>query len=117
MPALEELHKRYQGKPFTILTIDVGESAAKVKKFIAKEGYSFKILLDEKSSVSEQYKITKHPVGILIDEQGNQMALAFGYREWNAKAMLDLIDGLIAGISEDKKTEQISGSTAQRALK
>ena len=105
MPALEELHQRYQGKPFTVLTIDVAESAAKVKKFIAKDGYSFKVLLDEKGSVSDQYKITNHPVAILLDEQGNQMAIALGYREWNSKAMLDLIDKLIAGISENKKTE------------
>ena len=87
------------------MTIDVDESAAKVKKFIAENGYSFKVLLDEKGAVSERYKITKHPVGILIDEQGNQIALALGYREWNAKPMLDLIDGLIAGISENKETE------------
>ena len=87
------------------MTIDVEESAKKVKKFISADDYSFKVLLDEKGAVSELYEITKHPVGILIDEQGNQIAVAFGFREWNAKAMLDLIDRLIAGISESKNTE------------
>ena len=94
MPSLESLAKRYQDTPFKILLVDVGESAATVRSFIRKSHYGFTPALDENSVVAQRYGVRSHPVKFLLDRQGNLLAKAIGYRDWDTDAMHALVEAL-----------------------
>jgi peroxiredoxin len=96
LPSLENLHQDYKGKPFNVVLISVKESAASVKKLIQGKGYSLKVLLDKKGTVSSQYNILSHPAKFLIDKKGNLIAWALGYREWDSKEMKQVVNLLIS---------------------
>ncbi|HDZ62244.1 MAG TPA: TlpA family protein disulfide reductase [Nitrospirae bacterium] len=91
MPSLENLHQHFKDKPFTLLSIDVGESGDTVREFISKQDMSFTVLLDEDTQVSSKFGVRSHPMKFLIDKKGNIAGVAFGYREWDDDEMKSLI--------------------------
>ncbi len=77
------------------MAIDVGESKETVLKFVEDRDLSFTFLLDEDSQVSAQYGVRSHPMKFLIDKQGNLIGISQGYKEWDSKEMISLIEMLI----------------------
>lgn len=77
------------------MAIDVGESKETVLKFVEDRDLSFTFLLDEDSQVSAQYGVRSHPMKFLIDKQGNLIGISQGYKEWDSKEMISLIELLI----------------------
>ena len=54
----------------TVLPINSGEPSAKVAKFAKNKGYTFRILLDSDSAVSDAYHIYGVPIYFLVDKKG-----------------------------------------------
>ena len=77
------------------MTIDVGESKETVLKFVEERDLSLTFLLDKDSQVSAQYGVRSHPVKFLIDKQGNLIGISQGYKEWDSREMISLIELLI----------------------
>lgn len=96
MPSLESLHQHFNGKPFILLAIDVGEKKEIVQKFVRSRGLSFKFLLDKDGHVSARYGIRSHPTKFLIDTEGNLIGRALGYSEWDTDNMKSLIRLLLS---------------------
>lgn len=95
MPSLSRLHRHFIKDNFALLTVDVQEKADRVRGFSKEKGLPFPILLDEDGQVSFDYGIRSHPAAFLIDKRGVILGFAFGYREWDAKEMKDLIKSLL----------------------
>jgi peroxiredoxin len=95
LPSLENLHRHFEGQPFVILAIDVGEEKEKVEEFVKERGLSFRFLLDKNTYVSKSYGIRSHPMKFLIDERGDLIGIAYGYREWDTEEMKTLIKRLL----------------------
>jgi len=53
-----------------VLSVDAGEDAAVVRKFVEQEGTPFHVLLDTDSSVFTQYRVAVMPTMFLIDKRG-----------------------------------------------
>jgi peroxiredoxin len=70
MPQLESIYKKYRSKDFDVLAIDMRESAEIVRLFASENKLSFKILLDEKGSVSAAYKVRFIPRIFILDRSG-----------------------------------------------
>lgn len=79
-----------------ILAIDVQEPIETVQKFIAENGYTFKVLPDMDAAVSLNYNVRQHPMKFIIDKDGAIVGSARGYRKWDSDIMRALIDNLIA---------------------
>ena len=79
IPDLIKLQKKYEGKDFTILGLDVGESAAKVGAFGAKAGINYPLLLDSEQSVAEQYGVVGIPTSYLIASDGKLLGEYHSY--------------------------------------
>ena len=77
------------------MAIDVGESKETVLRFVEERDLSLTFLLDKDSQVSAQYGVRSHPVKFLIDKQGNLIGISQGYKEWDSKEMISLIELLI----------------------
>ena len=95
MPSLENLKQSYKDTPFKVLLISVMEPQETIKNYLKKENLKLTVLLDRFGKVSAQYNIRSHPVKFLIDGEGKLMAIGFGYRDWDSKEMIKLVNILV----------------------
>lgn len=70
LPLVQDTADSFSDQDLQVVAIDIGESAAAVRNFISKEGYTFPILLDPDSTVYEQYGLKTFPAAIYIDGEG-----------------------------------------------
>ncbi len=96
MPSLENLHQNFKDKPFSLLSIDVGEKKETVMEFLKGKSLSFEFLLDIDTEVSAQYGVRSHPMKFLIDKKGSLIGIAFGYRNWDRAEMKSLVELLMS---------------------
>lgn len=71
MPEMQNLYEETRDSDLVILAVDLGEDTETVSKFINKNKYSFKVLLDSNNTAAEKYQITSIPVSYIIDKDGN----------------------------------------------
>jgi thiol-disulfide isomerase/thioredoxin len=70
MPELENASKKYAGNHFVVLGVDAGESADRVKSYVADLGISFTTVLDSDGSIVDLFEIRAFPTTIWIDAKG-----------------------------------------------
>ncbi len=79
IPDLIKLQETYQGRSFTILGVDVGESGAKVSGFVKKIGINYPVVLDSDNRVTEIYRVVGIPTSLLIDSDGKILGVYHGF--------------------------------------
>ena len=80
MPALDELHKRYQSLGFTVLGVNVEEDSRKARDVLNDLHISFPVLFDDQSAVSRLYDVVAMPSTVLVDRSGTVRYLHKGYQ-------------------------------------
>ena len=71
MPDLIKLQQKQQARGFTVLGVNVGESRDQAAGFAEKMGLNFPIVLDEDSTVAQQYNVVGIPLSLLINSKGD----------------------------------------------
>jgi thiol-disulfide isomerase/thioredoxin len=67
MPHFQELYEDWSSRDdVAFLSINLGESSSTVKEYINSNHYSFPVLLDTGSAVSEKYQIRYIPTTLLV---------------------------------------------------
>ncbi len=95
IPSLGRLDLRLDGKPFRVVSVDVGEEAEQVRAFLKRVPADFPVLLDPEGSVTEPWKIRAFPTSFLIDREGHLRYGYFGGLEWDADEVVELISGVL----------------------
>lgn len=95
MPALEQLHQKYQSEGLAVLGIDHKESAEQVKTFFQKHALSFLSLLDQQGAVFRDYLVAGMPTTYLIGRDGQLLARGIGGRDWTRAEAQELIRTLL----------------------
>jgi peroxiredoxin len=67
MPAIEA---RYNRGDFAVLAVDFGESAERVRGFLAEINVDLPVLLDLDGAVQELYRVRGYPTTFFIDRSG-----------------------------------------------
>jgi peroxiredoxin len=95
-PTIEALWRQLKGRDFVVLSIagDL-EGAAPVEKFIGKNGYTFRVLLDPKGEALDLYRVDKIPMTFVIDKKGSIVGKALGPRNWACQEAISLFTQLI----------------------
>lgn len=70
IPGLIDLQAKYGSRGFTVLGVDVGESAAKVSSFAKRKGINYPLVLDSNQSVAESYGVVGIPTSYLVGPDG-----------------------------------------------
>lgn len=68
IPELEALKKKYPQAEF--LAVNAGDSKKKIKKFLKKTGFSYKVLMDKSKSFSKGLGVLNLPQTFVVDEKG-----------------------------------------------
>ncbi|MCK1995640.1 thiol-disulfide oxidoreductase ResA [Psychrobacillus psychrodurans] len=69
-PLMDKQYQVYKDQGLEILAVNIGESDFAVQKFIDRKGLTFPVLIDDKKSVIETYKINPLPTTLLINPNG-----------------------------------------------
>jgi thiol-disulfide isomerase/thioredoxin len=96
MPSLQRLQQQLDDKPFTILTINVGEPKYKVWKFAQLINLTLPVLLDPESDTFYAWNSTILPTSFLLDRQGRVLYRAQGDVKWDSEDIVSLINRLLA---------------------
>lgn len=95
IPSLGRLNLRMNGKAFRVVSVDVGEEAAQVNKFLKRIPADFPVLLDPEGSTTGPWKIRAFPTSFLIDRSGRLRYGYFGGLKWDSDEVVELITSLL----------------------
>jgi thiol-disulfide isomerase/thioredoxin len=95
MPSMEKLHQKLKNKDFAMVTINLQESASRVKGFFKELKLSFTALLDTTGEVGAAFGIRAIPTTYILDKTGRIVGQANGPREWDSKEAIALFENLI----------------------
>jgi thiol-disulfide isomerase/thioredoxin len=96
MPSLERLHDKLKGRPFEVLTVNYGESNAKVTEFLRKQGVSLPVLMDPEKEAAGAWNAKGLPMTFIVDAKGKVRYWAFGERDWSEGESLRIVEKLLA---------------------
>ena len=77
-PSLEAIYREHRAKPVTVLLINAGDDAEKIRQW-AGNRFTAPILLDSEGAVRRQYGISGIPHLFIVDRQGRVVYDKTGY--------------------------------------
>ena len=79
MVELQSLQDKFKDNGFEVLSVNQGEAAEDVKRFIERKKYGFHVLLDSDGAASAKYGVRAIPTLVLVDKDGVIQWLQVGY--------------------------------------
>jgi len=96
MPSMQRLADRLDGKPFTILAVNMAETEATITAFLqTRVNVRFRILLDEDGATLKRWGVFAFPTSYVIDKQGKIRYALFGSVDWDSEEMLSIFSKLL----------------------
>jgi thiol-disulfide isomerase/thioredoxin len=95
MPSMMRLQAKLAGKPFAILSVNMGETEKEVKDFLAKVNTDFTILMDSDGKALSAWKVFVAPSTFLVDPKGNIRYTLQGGAEWDGPEYVAIISKLM----------------------
>ncbi|HUO63723.1 MAG TPA: TlpA disulfide reductase family protein [Terriglobales bacterium] len=75
---IEALHLRYGSASVAILTVNVGQSPAKIAEVVKRNHLTYPVLVDEESSVARLYGVVALPTAFFVGRDGTVHAKLLG---------------------------------------
>ncbi len=94
MPSMEKLHQKFKDGDFAMVTINLQESAARVKEFFKEFKLTFTALLDTGGQAGIMFGINQIPTTYILDKKGRIIGKALGPREWDSQKSTALFEHL-----------------------
>ena len=70
MPELQKLHEEYWGRGVEILAVNLGEGPKRIREFIERRGYTFRVVEDRNSDIGKIFGVTSIPVQVVVGMDG-----------------------------------------------
>ena len=110
MPELMRLQQQFDGKPFEILAINVGEKKYRVRKFIKTINLDLRVLLDTDNKAFEDWGVSSLPTSYLIDGNSKVRYRIRGNPGWEDEDTVSVIEQLIAETAKPASTSQLTNN-------
>ena len=94
MPTMNRLIKKMQGRPFSIVTINMAESKDQVQRFLDEVPVDFPVLLDSDGSTLGRWKVFAAPANFILDKKGEIIYTLYGAIEWDSDEMVNKLTAL-----------------------
>jgi thiol-disulfide isomerase/thioredoxin len=75
---VDQIDKEFAPKGLVVLAVDVGESKKTVKKYLAANPRTVRIVLTDDTNLAAMYAATQYPIYVVIDREGNIAAIQRG---------------------------------------
>jgi peroxiredoxin len=110
LAALRLLHDHLAGESVTIIGVDAGEVAARVRRFFAQVPAPFCILLDSDETVSKAWQVSVLPTTVLLDGDLTPRLVAEGDLDWAQPE----IEQLVTSLSQQKPRGKVDRASLAR---
>jgi peroxiredoxin len=70
LPYLEQVYEKYSDTGLTVLAVNAMESHDQAADYIAKQGFTFPVVLDSDGTVNKLYCVPALPATMFIDSEG-----------------------------------------------
>lgn len=99
LPILMDVAKSRAADNVVLWSVDMGEPATKVQKFLERSKWDLNVMLDQKNEVARKYGVRGIPHTVVIDPDGiiRMVEIGFGGKEHTTKAMNNIIDEIKNG--------------------
>jgi len=88
MPSMQRAWEQLQKQGIVMLGINVGEDEDTIFQFTADYPVEFPLLLDQESTVIDQWPVLGLPTTFVVDPEGRIAYRAIGGREWDDPELL-----------------------------
>jgi peroxiredoxin len=96
MPSLEALHRRFKGRPLTVVGISNDMfGATVVAPYVKAQGLTFPILLDPNLEVSNAFGVLSLPTTVLVDPEGRIIGVLAGAENWSDPETVAYFESLL----------------------
>jgi thiol-disulfide isomerase/thioredoxin len=95
MPSLQRLKERLAGRPFTVLTVNYGESRQKAEEFARRLGFDLPVLLDPGQQAARAWRVRLLPASYLLDAEGRARYSIVGELDWASDAAVAAVRSLL----------------------
>ncbi len=92
---MRTLQKRLAGQPFEIVTVNYGESEAKVTAFFKSTGLDFPALLDPNQEAPKAWRVRVLPASFLVGRDGRVRYSVIGEIDWASDDALKTVRTLL----------------------
>ncbi len=75
---VDDLEKEFAPKGLVVLAVDVGESKNNVRKYLADNPRSVRIVLTQDTNLAAMFAASSYPIYVVIDRQGDVVATQHG---------------------------------------
>jgi thiol-disulfide isomerase/thioredoxin len=99
MPALQRLAERFQGKPFRVLAVNVGEDARRVRETLRRLDYRGMVLLDSDSTAFDAWDVQVLPTSFVVDAHGRICLRVVGELDWEDRDIDRMLNEIIGSQS------------------
>lgn len=98
---MEKIHHLYKKNGMIVIAISIDQGRDEkvkklVKRYVSRKNLTFLNLLDPTAKVARQYNVRGVPTTFFINSQGNVVAYARGYREWDSEEGRKMFDQLLS---------------------
>jgi len=95
-PVMQELHKKYAGKDFVIIAVNVDKKKSDMDNFLKKHPTDFAIVRDATNKLVNEVKIPTMPTSFVIDRTGKVHSMHRGFKgEESKKKYTEEIEALL----------------------
>jgi thiol-disulfide isomerase/thioredoxin len=95
MPSLRRLKERLESRPFTVLTVNFGESSQKAGEFVRRLGFDLPVLLDPGQQAARAWRVRLLPASYLVDAEGRLRYSVVGELDWASDVAVDTVRRLL----------------------
>jgi len=95
MPSMQRLQERLAGRPFAILAVNHGESAARVSEFVKRAAVDFTVLLDPNQEAPRAWRVRVLPASFLVDAAGRVRYSVIGELDWTSDEAVNTVRRLL----------------------
>jgi peroxiredoxin len=96
LPALARLRARLSARPFEVVTVNLGEGAARVRSFLQEHAIDLPVVLDRDRRAGEAWGVGGLPMAFLVDAEGRIHAWIFGECNWSEGELAAALERLLA---------------------
>lgn len=97
MPSIERLRDKLEGKPFSVLAVNVDEPDARVRRFLEQTALSLPVLMDQNKKVTRGWNVRVLPTTFVIGPDGRVRYRLVGDIDWSHGSIVGIITRLLDG--------------------
>ena len=98
MPELQKLHEEYSGRGVEILAVNLGEGSKRIRDFMERSSYTFRVVEDRNSDVGKIFGVTAIPVQVVVGMDGRVEWIQAGYDPARMEELRQLLDRLVRDV-------------------